>query len=220
MSRAAIVSVNVGRPRLVEWAGREVRTGIFKQPVTGRVAVGRVQVDGDGQADLVNHGGELMAVYAYPSEHYPFWRAELGALPDGWGVFGENLSLSGLLEDEVRVGDRLRAGSVVLRVTEPRYPCFKLGLRLGRRDAAARFLAANRTGFYLAVEQEGELGAGDPVELLARDGDGITIAELMRLRVDSGPQDADALRAALALDALTDEWRELLRDRLAKVGGA
>jgi ferredoxin-NADP reductase/MOSC domain-containing protein YiiM len=209
-----VVSVNVGRPRAVRWRGREVCTGIFKRPVRGRVGVGPCNLEGDGQADLVNHGGELKAVYAYPREHYPFWRSQLGALPGGWGVFGENLTVAGLLEDEVCVGDLIAVGSARLRVTEPRYPCFKLGIRLGRDDIVDRFVHANRPGFYLAVEREGALRAGEAIGVVEPHPDRLSVAELMRLRALSGPEDADALRAALEVDALTGEWRGHLARRL------
>lgn len=211
---ATVVSVNVGEPRIVHWRGREVRTGIFKRPVAGPVAVRRENLRGDGQADLVFHGGALKAVYAYPSEHYAFWREQLGRLPDGWGVFGENLTIAGLLEDEVCVGDVLGAGSAVLRVTEPRYPCFKLGLRLGNDTMVDRFVHADRPGFYLAVEQEGELHAGDAAAVVAQHPARLSVTELMRLRALSGPQDVEALRAAVTVDALTEEWREHLERRL------
>lgn len=212
-----VISVNIGCPREVPWGGRTVRTGIFKRPVSGSVAVEGHNLAGDAQADPIHHGGTLKAIYAYPSEHYRFWRAQLGGLPDGWGVFGENLTLAGLLEHDLCVGDILAIGSAKLRVTEPRYPCFKLGIRLADDTVVARFLQANRPGMYFSVEQQGDVRAGDPARVIFEHPGRLSIAELMRLRVLSSADDVEALRAALVVDALTDEWRKHLARRLAKL---
>jgi MOSC domain-containing protein YiiM len=161
---ARLVAVSVGRPREVQWQGETVKTSIFKAPVTGRVRVGRLNVQGDEQSDLEVHGGEGKAVYAYPSEHYAFWREQLPGVALPWGVFGENLTTEGLLEGGVHIGDRFRAGSAEFAVTEPRMPCYKLALRFGRPDIVKRFMKSGRTGFYLAVLKEGDIGAGDAVE--------------------------------------------------------
>src|SRR5947207_13180430 len=176
-----VVSVNVGFPRTVRWKGRDVTTGIFKEPVEGRVPLRRLNLDGDRQADLSVHGGPAKAVYAYPLEHYAFWRDQLGEeLP--FGAFGENLTIERLpVEDEAAVGDRFRVGAAELVVTQPRLPCYKLGLRFGRPDMLKRFLASGRTGYYLAVEAEGEVGAGDCIEPLARHPAGIAVAEITRV---------------------------------------
>jgi MOSC domain-containing protein YiiM len=168
-TRRRVVSVNVGRPRVVEWHGRRVRTSIWKLPVERRVWVGRY-LEGDRPANLKVHGGPDKAVYAYPAEHYAFWRAELPDADLPWGAFGENLTTEGLLEDAVRVGDRIRVGTVELMVTQPRLPCYKLGVRFGRDDMVKRFLAAGRSGFYLAVLSEGEVGTGDPIAVAAAEG--------------------------------------------------
>jgi len=161
-----VLSVNVGVPREVTWHGRVVRTAIFKEPVSGRVAVRRLNLEGDAQADLTVHGGAAKAVYAYASEHYPAWREELGRPDLPWGAFGENLTLEGLVEEDVAIGDRLRIGTAELVVTQPRLPCFKLALRFERQDIGKLFMASGRSGFYLAVVREGALAAGDPVEHL------------------------------------------------------
>lgn len=163
-----VVSVNVGLPRVVRWNGGEVTTGIFKKPVEGRIPLRRLNLEGDRQADLSVHGGAAKAVYAYPLEHFAFWREELGdELP--FGAFGENLTIDGLpLEQDIAVGDRFRIGTAELIVTQPRLPCYKLGLRFGRRDMVKRFLASRRTGYYLAVGAEGNVGAGDRVDPPAR----------------------------------------------------
>ncbi|HEX9398335.1 MAG TPA: MOSC domain-containing protein [Burkholderiales bacterium] len=176
-----IVSVNVGQPREVEWRGRRVRTSIFKSPVPGRVRVDRENLEGDRQSDLAVHGGRDKAVYAYPSEHYPAWRGEMPDLEFPWGAFGENLTTEGLLEDTVRLGDRLRAGSAEFVVTQPRMPCYKLGIRFGRPDMVKRFLRSGRSGFYLAVLREGELAAGDAVEIISRDERQVSVADAAAL---------------------------------------
>ncbi len=177
-----VVSVNVALGRQVPWGRTVVRTGIFKEPVTGLVRVRTLGLVGDEQADLEVHGGPLKAVYAYPSEHYAFWTVELPGTPLPWGAFGENLTVSGLSESGVRVGDRFRIGSALLAATRPRFPCYKLGIKFGRADILDRFLASGRTGFYLRVLEEGELCAGDSIEALGG-GDGEpTIADLVAER--------------------------------------
>src|SRR2546422_8163394 len=161
-----VVSVNVSLPKTVEWRGRRVTTAIFKEPVEGRVRIRRTGLVGDRQADLSVHGGPTKAVYAYPSEHYPFWRRELGRADLPWGSFGENLTTEGLDERTLRVGDRLRVGSASLTVTQPRMPCYKLGIRFGRSDMVRRVLSHGRSGFYVAVAHEGEGAPGGPIQLL------------------------------------------------------
>ncbi len=174
-----VVSVNVSLPKTVEWQGRRVTTGIFKEPVEGRVRVRTTGLAGDRQADLTVHGGPAKAVYAYPSEHYPFWRREIERGDLDWGAFGENLTTEGLHEETLRIGDRLRVGSALLKVTQPRMPCYKLGIRFGRMDMVGRFLASGRSGFYLRVLEEGDVAAGDAIELLEIRNDLPTIAEVV-----------------------------------------
>ena len=208
-----IVSINAGLPREVDWRGKSVRTSIFKQPVAGRVRVERLNVEGDRQADLTVHGGADKAVYAYPAEHYAFWRDELPGMDLPWGAFGENFTTEGLIEDGVRIGDRLRVGSAELVVTQPRMPCFKLGIRFGRPDMVKRFLRSGRTGFYLAVAREGEIAAGDAVTWVARHDLAITVAEIVGLyTADAANQ--DLLRRASELSALPEGWRDYFRKRL------
>jgi MOSC domain-containing protein YiiM len=165
-----IISVNVGRPRLVEWRGHMITTSIWKAPVEGRLRVGRENIAGDEQSDLTVHGGANKAVYVYPGEHYAYWSEQLPDMALPWGAFGENLTTEGLLEDNVMIGDRLRAGSAEFVVTQPRLPCFKLGIRFGSERMIARFLRSARSGFYLAVAREGEIGPGDAIENLGRAG--------------------------------------------------
>lgn len=208
-----IISVNVGQPREVAWKGRVVTTAIFKQPVEGRVAVRRYNLDGDRQADLRVHGGPSKAVYAYPSEHYEYWRGELPGMNLPWGMFGENLTTEGLFEDQVSVGDRFRVGSAELMVTEPRLPCYKLGVKFGRDDILKRFLTSGRVGFYLTVVSEGELGAGDAVERISRDPHGVTVADVVRLHTDKS-KDFELMKRAVEVEALPESWREHFREQL------
>src|SRR2546422_8410495 len=161
-----VVSANVSLPKTVEWRGRKVTTAIFKEPVEGRVRIRRTGLVGDRQADLSVHGGPTKAVYAYPSEHYPFWRRELGRADLPWGSFGENLTTEGLDERTLRVGDQLRVGSAVLKVTQPRMPCYKLAIRFGRLDMVRRVLVRRRFGIFLPVPIEGGVGAGGPSVIL------------------------------------------------------
>jgi MOSC domain-containing protein YiiM len=208
-----LLSVNVGLPREIEWNGKIVRTSIFKAPVTGRVRVSKLNVKGDQQSDLSVHGGPDKAVYAYPSEHYQFWRTEFPAMDLAWGVFGENFTTEGLFEENVRIGDRLRVGSAEFKVTQPRMPCFKLGIRFNRPDMVKRFLHSGRTGFYLAVFKEGEITAGDSIELIERDEHNIRIADVVSLYRDDAANQ-DLLRRVSELRSLPDSWREYFRKRL------
>jgi MOSC domain-containing protein YiiM len=206
-------SISVGLPREVEWRGKTVRTSIFKAPVSGRVRVGQLNLEGDQQSDLSVHGGIEKAVYVYPSEHYAFWRAELPGVDLPRGVFGENFTTEGLLENAVHIGDRLRAGSAEFVVTQPRLPCFKLGIRFGRPDMVKRFQRGGRTGFYLAVLREGEATAGDSLAFIARDEHGVTVADVVGLYMaDSANQ--DVLRRVSDLAALPEGWRAYFRKRL------
>jgi MOSC domain-containing protein YiiM len=172
-----VISINVGLPREVEWRDEIVRTSIYKEPVSGRVRVDRLNIEGDQQSDLTVHGGVNKAVYVYPSEHYDFWRKELPDADLPWGAFGENLTTTGLNEDSVRIGDRFAIGSAEFVVTQPRMPCYKLTIRFGRSDMIKRFYRSGRSGFYVAVAKEGEIGSGDDITLLSRDEDASTIAE-------------------------------------------
>ena len=210
-----IVSVNVSLPKPVEWRGRRIMTGIFKEPVAGRIAVRRLNLDGDRQADLSVHGGVHKAVYAYPSEHYPFWRQELKRPDLAWGAFGENLTTEGWWEDEIHIGDRFRAGTAEFIVTQPRTPCFKLALKFDLDDIVDEFLQSERPGFYLAVAQEGELAAGDAFERIHEDERHVTVTDLVHLYADRKAQpDPELLRRVVELEALPPVWREHFRKRL------
>lgn len=212
-----IISVNVGLPRLVLQNGEPVSTGIFKEPVAQRVMMRTLNLDGDRQADLSVHGGPEKAVYVYPSEHYPFWKNELPDMDLPWGVFGENFTTTGLLETEVNIGDKFRIGMAEVMVTQPRLPCYKLGIRFGRADIIKRFLLSERTGFYLSVLKEGEVGAGDTFELLEKNAAGIKVVEITRL-YSSDKENVDLLRRLIAMEELPESWREYLQKRLEKLG--
>jgi MOSC domain-containing protein YiiM len=208
-----LISVNVGLPRDVDWQGKLVRTSIWKNPVEGRIRVSKLNLEGDRQSDLSVHGGADKAVYAYPSEHYSYWRSQLPDVDLPWGAFGENLTIEGLSEDHVRIGDRVQIGSAEFIVTQPRMPCFKLGIRFNRMDMVKRFLKSKRTGFYFAVLREGDVAAGDPI--LIEDGQEgrLTITDIVNLyTVDSENQ--ELLRRATELPALPDGWKEYFRKRL------
>lgn len=202
-----LISVNVGLPREVTWKGKTVSTGIFKEPVSKRVMVRSLNLDGDGQADLTVHGGLDKAIYVYPFEHYDYWQSELPHTEFPLGSFGENFTIAGPREEEVNIGDLFAIGTVKLMVTQPRLPCYKLGIRFGRPDMVKRFLASHRTGFYFRVLQEGEVGAGDTLELVSRDDNNITVADITQLYV--GKEDnPELLHRAAQLEALPKTWRD------------
>jgi MOSC domain-containing protein YiiM len=213
-----VVSINVGIPREAEWRGKSVRTSIFKEPVAGRVRVGRLNLEGDRQADLTVHGGIDKAVYVYPAEHYAFWREQLPGTDLPWGAFGENMTTEGPIEDSVHIGDQFAIGSAQFVVTQPRMPCFKLGIRFGRPDVVKRFLRSGRSGFYLAVAREGEVTAGDDITLTGRYDPAVTVAEIVRLYAEDAVNQ-ELLRTASELSALPEGWREYFRKRLWQPDG-
>ena len=208
-----LISVNVALPRPLAYREQTVSTGIFKKPVSGPVALRTLNLEGDRQADLAVHGGPFKAVYAYPSEHYGFWREELPGANLPWGMFGENFTTRGLLEGELHIGDRLRIGTAILVVRQPRIPCYKLALKFHRNDIQARFLRSGRSGFYFSVEQEGMVEAGSSFELLGRELEAITIAEMNHLFADDR-YNRELLEKAIASPALPEDWRLYLRKRL------
>lgn len=215
ISTARLISVNVGEPRELLWMGRTVKTGIFKEAIRGRVAVRRLNLNGDKQADLSVHGGLDKAVYLYPAEHYVYWQEEYPGMQLPWGMFGENLTTEGMLEDEVSIGDQFRVGSVELMVTQPRLPCYKLGIRFGRDDIIKRFMAAGRPGFYLRVLQEGEVGAGDTIERISRDDGEVTVSDVFRL-IGKDRDDTETLRRAVQVKTLPDSLRSHFLNNLER----
>lgn len=211
-----LITVSVGLPRIVQ-AGNEdfVTSAIFKKPVDGRVKVNELNLEGDAQADLRVHGGWYKAVYAYPSEHYPYWRKEIPDYELTEANFGENLTTEGLLENDVFIGDKLRIGTAEFVVTQPRMPCYKLGIRFGRKDILRRFLQSRRSGFYLAVTKTGELGAGDEIEVLSRDENQVSIHDIVRVWVGD-KDDVETMTRALNIESLPESWKEPFRERIAK----
>ena len=207
-----VVSVNVGLPREIATKMGPVSTGIFKDPVSGEIAVRRLNLDGDAQADLKAHGGVDKAVYGYPIEHYNYWRSEFPDKAMPFGMFGENLTTEGLFEDELSIGDRLRVGTAVLVVTQPRLPCYKLALKFQRDDMIKRFLASGTSGFYFSVEREGTVSAGSPIEILSRDDHKVRVPDITRLYVSHEPDD-ELLQRAVSVPALPKSWKDYLVER-------
>ncbi len=241
-----LVSVNTGLPRDVSWHGRMVTTGIFKEPARGRVALRELNLDGDRQADLTVHGGEYKAVYCYSLAHYDYWKRELPGRELPMGMFGENFTIDGGdpglpggqalpggqgLEESVHLGDRFSVGTAEVvvtqprlpcyKLTQPRLPCYKLGVRFGSDDMVKRFLASGRTGFYVAVLREGEVGAGDEMKLMAREPNAVAVSEITRLYVAKrfGEAEIRAVRWALRVEELPESWKEYFRERLGQAGG-
>lgn len=205
--RAKLVSIQVGIPRTVARNGQEVSTGIFKSPVVGRIPLRMHNLKGDQQADLENHGGQDKAVYAYPSEHYEFWKGKTAIADLPWGAFGENFTTEGLLEEDVCIGDRFTIGTAEVVVTQPRMPCFKLGVRLADDTIEKRFLASRRTGFYLRVLREGEVGAGDEITLAGRDENGVSISDALKIHFHE-PTAKELIERALKVGYLSAAWRK------------
>ncbi len=208
-----VLSVNVGLPREVMWRGKPITTGIYKAPVTGRVPIRALNLDGDRQADLRVHGGPDKAVYVYASEFYELWSRERPELDFGPGTFGENLTTEGLLDGDVSVGDRFRVGTAELVVTQPRLPCFKLGIKIGHDRFVIEFLERGLYGFYLTVVREGEVEAGDPIVQLQRDPRGFRVSEVARLYARDR-DDMEGMRRAAELDVLPESWRDYFRKRV------
>lgn len=211
-----LISVNVGLPLQVLNNGVPVSTGIFKNPVAGQVKLRRLNLEGDKQADLSVHGGPSKAVYVYPSEHYPFWKQQFPEMELPWGMFGENFTTAGLLETETNIGDKFRVGTAVVMVTEPRMPCYKLGIRFGRTDIIKRFLASERTGFYFAVITEGEVGKGDEMALIERSKQNVKVSEITQL-YSRDKYNVELLRRAVQLESLPEGWTSYFQKRLDKL---
>jgi MOSC domain-containing protein YiiM len=210
-----LISLNTGRPREVEANGRIVRTSIWKSPREGRLHVAALNITGDEQSDLTVHGGTFKAVYCYPSEHYGYWQRELPGADLPWGAFGENLTTEGLLETDVRIGDRLAIGSAEFLVTQPRQPCYKLGIRHGRDDMIKRFLASGRPGFYVRVAREGDIAAGDGIQLVERAAGSVTVGDIFALYFDDTAS-YDELARAAAAPGLSPSWSDHFLKRLEK----
>ena len=204
MSR--VVSVNVGMPRDVPWRGKLVRTAIWKRPVHGRVFAGRLNLAGDGQADLVAHGGEQRAVMVYQVDSYRYWSDFLGRSDFETGQFGENLTVEGLADSDVCIGDRYRIGGAVFEVTQPRVTCYRLGIRMGHEQMPALMVAHRRPGFYFRVLEAGEIGAGDLIEKMADGPERMSVTEIDQL-LHTADHPTEALRRAVRISALSPGWQ-------------
>jgi MOSC domain-containing protein YiiM len=212
-----LLSVNVSLPKEVPHGRKTVSTGIFKEPVEGRIMLRTTNLDGDGQADLENHGGVDRAAYAYSIENYDHWRHELGRDGFAFGQFGENFTVEGMVEDEVHIGDVFRVGDALVEVSQPRPPCFKLGIKMGMPGFPKQFLASGRVGFYLRVLEEGEVGAGDVFERVETDPERMAVREMSRLLFFEA-ENLEGAKRALRVRALSPGWRDSFEERLAKAG--
>jgi MOSC domain-containing protein YiiM len=213
-----VVSVNVGLPQTVQWRDQPVTTGIFKSPVEGPVALRKHNLEGDQQADLSVHGGPTKAVYVYPVQHYTYWRDELPDVDFGWGHFGENFTVEGMNEQSIYIGDEFSVGTSRVVVTEPRMPCSKLSVRFGRADMPKRFLQSQRSGFYLGVVEEGEVQAGDPIELLSKHPDGLSVADVTSLYTTERGN-VELLKKAISVTALPESWSGYFEHQLERLEG-
>jgi MOSC domain-containing protein YiiM len=214
---AKVISLNVALPRTVKFRDQAVTTGIFKEPVEGRIRLRRLNLDGDKQADLTVHGGPDKALYAYPAEHYDYWKKRLPNMKLPWGMFGENLTTEELLEDQVNIGDVFRIGSSEVVATQPRMPCYKLGVKFGRMDIVKQFMESKLTGIYFRVLKEGDVGTGDEIKLISRDENNVTVKDIVRLVSSRG--DAATIRRAVHIKALPEAWRQEFLDYLGKQDG-
>ncbi len=215
-AKMKIVSLNVGMPREVEWHGQIVTTGIFKDPIVGRVALRKLNLDGDRQADLTVHGGEFKAVYCYPVEHYEYWRKELHGRELPFGMFGENFTTEGILESDAHLGDRFSVGTAEVAVTQPRLPCYKLGVKFGADDMVKKFLASGRSGFYLAVAREGKVGVGDEIKVISRDAGEVPVTEITRLYIARryGAKDLGVLKRIMEIESVPEDWKAYFGKRI------
>ncbi len=202
-----LISINVGLPQEILWRGKKVQTAIFKKPVEGRKRLNKFNLEGDRQGDPSVHGGFSKAIYAYPLEHYAYWREQLPNVEFDPGMFGENFTTEGLLEECIHVGDIFKIGSAEVVITEPRLPCYKLQIRFGRKDIVKRFLQSNKVGFYFAVVKEGEVKTGDEFQLIKADEHQITIRDIVQL-YKNHHYDSELLHKVIKLEALPRDWKE------------
>jgi MOSC domain-containing protein YiiM len=212
-----LVSVNVGLPREIRWKGKTVKTSIFKLPVEGSVLLRRQNLEGDRHSDLSVHGGLTKAVYVYSTHHYQYWKGKLGRSDLAWGNFGENFTVDEMDEETVCIGDEFLVGSARVIVTEPRFPCFKLGIRFNRPDMENLFLKSQRTGFYFGVVEEGMVRSGDYLERILKHPDGLRIGDVTRLYT-TDKRNKVLLQKAIAVNALPEKWRVRFEHQLRKIG--
>jgi MOSC domain-containing protein YiiM len=203
-----VLSVNVGLPRKVLFNGQTITTAIFKDPVKGPVMLRKINLDGDKQADLTVHGGVDKAVYSYPAEHYDYWRKQYPNIDIIWGMFGENFTTEGLMEDTVNIGDQIKIGSAKLVATQPRMPCYKLGVRFGIMEIIKRFLSSGRPGIYFKVLKQGEVKTDDKIEIIEKDKNNVTVKDIVRLYINRDHADnIETMRRAIKISALPEGWK-------------
>ena len=213
-----VLSVNVGLPRKVLFNGQTVTTAIFKDPVTGPVMLRKLNIDGDKQADLTVHGGLDKAVYSYPEEHYEYWRKQFPGMDLMWGMFGENFTTEGLMEDAVNIGDQLQIGSAKLVATQPRMPCYKLGVRFGHMEIIRRFLASGRPGIYFRVLKEGKVQSGDRIEIVRRDENSVTVKDIVSLYTNRDHVDSiETMRRAIKISVLPEGWKNEFQQNIEQL---
>lgn len=212
---AKVISVCVGKPKLVVFNGTTIETAIFKTPVTGKVSLRKLNLDGDKQSDLTVHGGIDKALYSYPLEHYSWWKEQLPDVEFAHGKFGENLTTEGLLEQDVCIGDEFQVGTGVVKVSQPRLPCFKLGMKFGRPDVIKMFKQSGRSGIYFSVLEEGEISAGDSIKFLRGDGLGIGVQAVANLFNNRDAVDPDFVQRALD-SQLADQMKTFIASRLSR----
>jgi MOSC domain-containing protein YiiM len=203
-----VLSVNVGLPRKVLFNGQTITTAIFKDPVKGPIMLRKINLDGDKQADLTVHGGADKAVYSYPVEHYDYWRKQYPNIDIIWGMFGENFTTQGLMEDTVNIGDQVQIGSAKLVATQPRMPCYKLGVRFGIMEIIRRFLSSGRPGIYFKVLKQGEVKTDDKIEIIEKDKNNVTVKDIVRLYINRDHIDnIETMRRAIKISALPEGWK-------------
>ena len=210
-----LVSVNVGLPRIVKFGKETVTTGIFKNPIDTRIYLKKLNLEGDKQADLTVHGGLDKAVYSYPYEYYDFWRKEFPDISLTWGMFGENLTTEGLFESQVNVGDMFQIGSSHLVATQPRMPCYKLGVKFGRMDIIRKFLESEKTGIYFKVIKEGEIGVNDALKLIKKDNNNVTIKNIVELITRDDKENTILMEKAVKVQDLPQGWKNYFLEKLS-----
>lgn len=207
-----LLAISLAEPKQVEYDGRSISTGIYKEPVEGPVKAGAFGLEGDVQVDLKNHGGKDKAIYVYTVENYRFWERELKKSSFAFGQFGENFTVCGMPDDAVHIGDIFAIGKLVVQVTQPRVPCFKLGIKMGDPSFVDAFLNSGRTGFYFRVLEEGEVNSGDTIVRLQEDEGRLNIRDAM-LAIIKGPRQQEIIERALRIEALSESWQESLKKR-------
>jgi MOSC domain-containing protein YiiM len=216
-----VLSINVGLPKKVLFNGQTVTTAIFKDPVKGSITLHKLNLDGDRQADLTVHGGVDKAVYSYPAEHYDYWRKQFPNLDIKWGMFGENFTTEGLIEDTVNVGDQFQIGSAKLMATQPRMPCYKLGIRFGHMEIIRKFLVSGRPGIYFKVLKEGQVQISDKIESVRKDENNVTVKDIVHLYItrDHAVDNIETMRRAIKINALPEGWKYEFKQNIEQLEG-